>query len=111
MHRRNSPLTWTAVTLLALAGSTAAESEELLYVAQSTHRVCQLTGDFDRAGGKPTLSETNTRFGVESTDLGSSFEHKGKLYFLFGDTNGRPGDRDVLAWTESKDPAKIVLHF
>src|SRR5262249_20989785 len=40
-----------------------------------------------------------------------SFEHKGKLYFLFGDTNGRPGDRDALAWTESKDPAKILLHF
>jgi hypothetical protein len=100
---------WTALTLLLPAGTTSAQ--ELVYVPKSTQRVCQLTGDFDRASGKPTLSETNKRFGVESTDLGSSFEHKGKLYFLFGDTNGRPGDRDALAWTESKDPAKTLLHF
>ena len=33
------------------------------------------------------------------------------LYFLFGDTWGRPGDRDVLAWTESTDPAMILLNF
>jgi hypothetical protein len=59
----------------------------------------------------PTLSQTGKRFGVVATDLGSSFEHKGKLYFLFGDTWGRPGARDALAWTESKDPAKIVLQF
>ena len=37
--------------------------------------------------------------GVAATDLGSSFEHKGKLYFLFGDTHGRPSDRDAVAWT------------
>ena len=70
-----------------------------------------MTGDLDRVTGKATLSQTEKRFGLSATDLGSSFEHKGKLYFLFGDTWGRPGDRDVLAWTDSTDPAKLVLDF
>jgi hypothetical protein len=98
--------------LAALVSSTpAAEPDELVYVPNSTKRVCQLTGDCDRAAGTPTRSETGKRFGVEATDLGSSFEHKGKLYFLFGDTWGRPGDRDVMAWTASIDPEKIALEF
>lgn len=87
------------------------EPAELAYVPNSTRRVCQLTGDFDRASGRPTLNQTGKRFGVEGTDLGSSFEHKGKLYFLFGDTWGRGGDRDVLAWTASTNPHKIDLEF
>jgi hypothetical protein len=88
-----------------------AEPAELVYVPNSTKRVCQLTGDFDRTSGEATLNQTGKRFGVEATDLGSSFEHKGKLYFLFGDTWGRPGDRDVLAWTAATDPEKIALEF
>jgi len=100
-----------ATTLVVFAMAPAAEPDELVYVPNSTKRVCQLTGDFDRAAAMPTLSQTGKRFGVQGTDLGSSFEHKKTLYFLFGDTNGRPADRDVLAWTESKDPAKVRLHF
>jgi hypothetical protein len=84
---------------------------ELAYVPDSTKRVCQLTGDIDRATGHSTLSHTNKRFGVVATDLGSSFEHDGKLCLLFGDTWGRPGDRDVMAWTKSTNPEKIVLDF
>jgi hypothetical protein len=99
------------VGVLATRTSASADAPDLVYVANSTKRVCQLTGDFDRASGKPTLNQTGKRFGVTATDLGSSFEHKGKLYFLFGDTWGRPGDRDVLAWTESTNPAKILLQF
>jgi hypothetical protein len=76
-----------AATLRVFAGASAAEPDELVYVPNSTQRVCQLTGDFDRAAGIPTLSQTHKRFGVIATDLGSSFEHKGKLYFLFGDTH------------------------
>ncbi len=104
------------LSLLAWAlgtGGVAAQPRgpEVAYVPGSTRRVCQLTGDFDRAARKKTQSETGKRFGIEATDLGSSFEHKGKLYFLFGDTWGRPGDRDVLAWTEGRDPAKLLLQF
>jgi hypothetical protein len=96
---------------ICISSATAAEPHQLVYAPNSTKKVCQLTGDFDRAAGEPTLSLTGKRYGVEATDLGSSFEHKDKLYFLFGDTWGRPGDRDVMAWTKSTDPEKIVLDF
>src|SRR4029434_1268721 len=96
-----------------LALPPGAPAAELLYVPGSTARIGQLTGDSDRAAAVPTLSRTGERFGVTATDLGSSFEHKGNLYFLFGDTFSRPGekDRDVLAWTDSTDPARLVLEF
>lgn len=89
----------------------ATEPSDLHYVLGSTEKVCQLTGDFDRGLQKPTLSQTATRYGVLGTDLGSTFEHEGRLYFLFGDTIGQPGDWDAVAWTESTDPEKIVLDF
>jgi len=100
-----------SVLLFALCARVVFASEPLVYVPGSTKRVCQLTGDVDRATRKPTLNQTDKKFGIWGTDLGSSFEHKGKLYFLFGDTIGRPGDRDVLAWTESHEPSHIQLHF
>jgi uncharacterized protein DUF4185 len=59
-----------------------------------TRKVSQLTGDTDRETGQKTLNETGSRFGIYGTDLGVSFLHDGKLYFLFGDTNrtkGKPG--------------------
>jgi hypothetical protein len=107
------------VTEPATAGSNSSSSEEaaprgLGYVPNSTRRVSQLTGDFDRMAGVPTLSRTGERFGVAATDLGSSFEHKGKLYFLFGDTWGQldqPGAWDAVAWTESADPEDILVNF
>jgi hypothetical protein len=96
---------------IGIAEAGGADPVELIYVPKSTKKICQLNGDFDRGAGKPTLSQTGKRYGVIATDLGSSFEHKGKLCFLFGDTWGRPGDRDVLAWTKSTNPEKIVLDF
>lgn len=89
----------------------APDPNKLVSVTGSTKKVSQLTGDFDRALGKPTLSQTGARFGVFGTDLGSSFEHRGRLFFLFGDTWGRAGDRDAVAWTNSKDPERIRLDF
>src|ERR671933_1467047 len=56
-----------------------------------TRKVVQLTGDTDRATGQRTLNETGKGFGIYGTDLGVSFLHDGKLYFLFGDTNRRKG--------------------
>jgi hypothetical protein len=85
-----------------------------------TRKVIQLTGDIDRETGQKTLNETGARFGIYGTDLGVSFLHDGKLYFLFGDTNrlrGKPGlpatampgedfneaetDYDAIAYTTS----------
>ena len=86
-------------------------SDELVYVPNSTKKVSQLTGDLDRAASTSTLCRTGQRFGLLATDLGSSFEHKGKLYFLFGDSRGRPGDQDAVAWAESTNPEQILLDF
>lgn len=84
---------------------------KLVFVAGSTKRVCQLTGDIDRTSGQATLSQTGKRFGIFGTDLGSSFEHDGRLFFLFGDTWGRPGLRDAVAWTRSNTLESILLDF
>lgn len=100
-----------AIVLIVALRAAPAAADELVYVPNSTKKVCQLTGDLDRSNGSATLSRTGQRFGVVGTDLGSSFEHNGQLYFLFGDTVGRPGDRDALAWTRSNDPEKIELQF
>ena len=122
-HFLRGPAVWNGPILMRLSvivmaaavggvpSAIAADPAELLYVPNSTAKICQLTGDRDRPAGTPTLSQTGQRFGVAATDLGSSFEHKGRLYFLFGDTWGRPGDRDALAWTQSIDPDKIHLDF
>jgi len=93
------------------------EPKRLSYVAGSTVKVCQLTGDEDRQTHQPTLSLTAARAGVAATDLGSSFEHQGRLFFLFGDTwrkrdgSGAAIARDAVAWTTSRDPNQIKLDF
>ena len=101
----------TMVAVLSVALGAGPGARRLAWVPGSTKKVCQLTGDLDRQRQRPTLSLTRTRAGVVGTDLGSSFEHKGRLYFLFGDTVGRPGSRDALAWTTSADPERISLEF
>jgi Domain of unknown function (DUF4185) len=63
----------------------------------STFKVIQLTGDIDRETGKETLNQTGKRFGIYGTDLGVSFIHNGRLYFLFGDTNRRDPDTGLPA--------------
>ena len=49
-----------------------------------------MTGNIDRELGQKTINQTGRRFGIYGTDLGVSFLHEGKLYFLFGDTNRNP---------------------
>lgn len=111
------PLSLGVIALFLLAGIPAAKSAEeaesyvVVPIRGSTKKVCQLTGDFDATRGCPVLSRTFSQAGVAATDLGSSFEHNGRLYFLFGDTFGRPGARDALASTASRDPAAIELEF
>ena len=60
----------------------------------ATRKVYQLTGEHDREQGVPTLNLTETRFGLFGTDLGASFEHNGRLWFLFGDTVSAVGYDD-----------------
>lgn len=86
-----------------------------------TRKIVQLTGDIDPETGQVTINPTGKLFKIYGTDLGVSFLHKGKLFFLFGDTNrGRPHagglpaeampgedfnepatDYDSIAWTTS----------
>ncbi|WP_314249869.1 DUF4185 domain-containing protein [Streptomyces kutzneri] len=73
----------------------------------SVRKVCQLTGQWDRELDQPAFNRTEDRFGLFGTDLGISFEHGGKLWFLFGDTWPGPAptdDHDSVAWSTSAFP-------
>ncbi len=85
------------------ATATAPSALTVRHVAGSTHKICQLTGDFDRQTGQPTGNQTRARYGVFGTDLGFSFLHDGRTYFLFGDTVGLHGG-DSIAYTQDTNP-------
>jgi hypothetical protein len=85
----------------------------------STRKVAQLTGEYDREGWNGTgvprfaLNRTESRSGIRGTDLGVSFEHKGRLYFLFGDTwrvnqTLAQLNYDSIAWSADTDPSTGV---
>lgn len=98
---------------LAVAAKKA-EEKKLSYVRGSTQKVCQVTGEFDRERQQATLSKTESRFGVSGTDLGTSFEHEGKIFFLFGDTNSpkQPVGADSIAYSTDRNPdACLNLQF
>ena len=79
------------------------------FVAGSTVKVEQLLGEEDKETHQPTLSLTETRYGIRGTDLGNSFEHNGRVYFLFGDTVGRLDHAlDTIATTDAIDPEQGV---
>ncbi|HYD31894.1 MAG TPA: DUF4185 domain-containing protein [Azospirillaceae bacterium] len=72
-------------------------------------KICQVVGESDRQTGRKTINATETNYGFWGTDLGSSFEHDGRLYFLFGDTHASGGlqrgrDRDLVAVSDDADP-------
>jgi hypothetical protein len=81
----------------------------LTFIPGSTTKLEQLVGDEDKETHKPTLSRTNARYKIWGTDLGFSFEHEGRVYFLFGDTLGAL-DRslDTIAVTSTRDPEEGV---
>jgi len=77
----------------------------LHYIPESTVKLEQLIGDQDKGLRTPTLTQTFTRFGIEGTELGTSFEHQGRAYFLFGPTVGRlPREPDTIASSDTVDP-------
>jgi Domain of unknown function (DUF4185) len=90
------------------SGTSAADARKqvvLRYVPRSTVKLEQLLGDQDKERNQPTRSQTVTRYQIQGTDLGYSFDHQGHTYFLFGDTVGRL-DRalDTIATTDVRDP-------
>jgi len=93
----------------AFGAETSASKPVLQYVAGSTMKVEQLLGEEDKQLHQPTLSRTVTRYGIEGTDLGNSFENGGRVYFLFGDTVGRLRRAlDTIATTDADDPESGV---
>ena len=83
----------------------------MTYIPGSAQKLEQLIGDYDQQCAAKTRNQTWSRFAIRGTDLGSSFEHEGKLYFLFGDTIG-PGGGDCLATSDTTDPeAGLSLDF
>src|ERR1700686_3735605 len=65
---------------------TMAQSTDPVWVPGSSQKVCQPNGEIDYEIKQPTVSQTQTNYGLLGDDLGSSFEHNGKLWLLFGDT-------------------------
>jgi hypothetical protein len=81
----------------------------LRYIPGSTVKLEQLIGEEDKERRRPTLSRTVSRYQLEGTDLGYSFDHAGRVYFLFGDTVGRLGRAlDTIAATATRDPERGV---
>ena len=82
-------------------------SQSIYHSKGSTLKIEQLVGDLDRQTNEPTGNRTNSRYSIWGTDLGISFRHAGKTYFLFGDIPGDIGygvDRDPLAYSTDQDP-------
>src|SRR6202050_50672 len=70
------------------SGQSTTHGATLAYLPGATHKINQLIGELDKQTHQPTLSRTESRYQLQGTDLGYSFEHRGKIYFLFGDTVG-----------------------
>lgn len=111
-------------TKTSTVAQSAPVASAIQYVAGSSHKVCQLTGETDRQLNQPTVNQTATRFGLLATDLGYSFEHDGKLFLLFGDSftsprfNGMPNllrdppriadDNDAIAYSTDTSIAQCL---
>jgi len=92
-------------------------------LANRAQKIVQLTGEFDREGwdgtGTPkfAFNRTESRFGIIGTDLGASFAHQDRLYFLFGDTwrvgHGIPNDDlgSIAFCTDKTADAGLGLTF
>lgn len=72
--------------------------------ATGATKVVQLTGEYDRQGwdgvgtAPAAFNRTESQFGIRGCDLGSSFEHDNRAFFLFGDT-----------WRVDQTPAQLNL--
>ena len=81
--------------ILSIPAAPGEHVKSLSYIPLSTEKVEQIIGDMDKQHSIPTRNKTVSRYRLIGTDLGMSFEHKGKCWFLFGDCMG-PGGGDVL---------------
>jgi hypothetical protein len=105
MNRRQLLAILGAAAAVRPRGLAAQRPNVLRYVPGSTVKLEQLLGEEDKERHQPTLSRTLSRYQLEGTDLGYSFDHEGRVYFLFGDTVGGAGRAlDTIAVTDARDP-------
>jgi hypothetical protein len=81
-------------------------------------KIAQLTGNWDAQWNDYAFNRTEDSFGIRGTDLGASFLHRGRVYFLFGDTVRIPpledqrGALDSIAYTTNLDASQgLPLQF
>jgi len=105
----------SAVKTRPAGALTVDASNAVYYVPGSVRKVCQLIGQTDKEFNTPTLSQTESRYGLIGSDNGYSFEHNGRTYFLFGDSdpsatfNGHPNAQaDPPRITDDNDAIGFV---
>ena len=103
----------TFINFFILIDCCSAGNGCVFLVPGSTQKICQLTGNFDADKNfyQYTVNRTLDQFGIKGTDLGSSFEHNGRIYFLFGDTITNQYyqyDLDCIAYTTDTSPDNCV---
>ncbi len=98
---------------LVVPGQPPAQLPTVRHVVGSTVKLEQLVGDVDKERHQDTRGQSYSRYQIEGTDLGYSFEHAGRATFLFGDTMGRlDAALDTIAVTDASDPeAGVRLDF
>ncbi len=120
MKSRSSLAAALAVVVLSgLRAGTAPDgtAPENPYRLETTTKLVQIVGDFDRHRNVPVRGRTASRYGVEGTDLGCPVEHAGRLWFLFGDTHPTssvdfdPQHDDSIAFTTAARPEDFELTF
>jgi len=108
--------------MAASAAAVAQPAPVLTWVTNSTIKLEQIIGDWDwealaHGSNVLTASQTEARFQILANGEGCSFEDKGKLIFLFGDTvsgvsNVEYEAADPLAWSTNGDgESPLVLNF
>ncbi|HXC33927.1 MAG TPA: DUF4185 domain-containing protein [Verrucomicrobiae bacterium] len=81
----------------------------LQFASDSSVKLQQLIGDEDKERHTPTTTQTLTRFGIEGSEMGNSFEYQGHVYFLFGPSIGRtPGYANTIAKSDTSNPESGV---
>jgi len=107
--------------VFGICGAMTSRAAAQSVVPGLTKKVCQVVGEFDRERGIPTINQTESRFGLHGTDLGSSFEFEDQLWVLFGDSiptatfNGRdnlsfrdPNYNDSIAYSATENPSGCI---
>ncbi|MCX7012377.1 MAG: DUF4185 domain-containing protein, partial [Candidatus Sumerlaeota bacterium] len=102
----------TIVALLAIAAAgggrpAPASTPALEYHPGTTRKIIQLIGDTDWPLRHATITQTYSKAHLYGTDLGEPFEHQGKLYLTFGDSDGGNGG-DCLGFTSATKPSELT---